>query len=165
MSYRWASSHPISASLILFNYWRLCISCVLQTTGHFIPGIGVVSKSACTIRNASLFGLTSLQVHCRKFELRCVVSFRSTPIDVKGFVASIDADWGGCKCARKWTSGNVFFINDGPVCWKSNRQFIMTLFSGESRHIALLSCGEDLTWIWRHVHEIINLFSCLTSFV
>lgn len=50
-------------------------------------------------------------------------------VDVFGFT---DADYAGCVETRKSRSGVVFLLNDGPICWSSQRQNVVSLSTAEA---------------------------------
>lgn len=70
--------------------------------------------------------------------------------------AAVDADWGGDKETRRSTTGFVIAVNCAPVMWRSKRQSVITLSSGEAEYVALSTCARELVWIrklfWEMVH-------------
>ncbi len=55
------------------------------------------------------------------------------PLITEGFA---DADWAGCRVTRKSTSGIVFLIAGGVVCWKSKKQSCVATSTCEAEYIA-----------------------------
>jgi len=51
-------------------------------------------------------------------------------LDLTGFT---DSDWEGDGNDRKSTSGFVFMIGSGPICWSSKKQETLALSSAEYR--------------------------------
>ncbi len=58
-----------------------------------------------------------------------------------------DSDWGGCRETRKSTSGYVFMIAGGPVCWRSKKQSIVATSSCEAEYIASCSAAKEAVWL------------------
>ena len=54
-----------------------------------------------------------------------------TQLDLKGFT---DSDWEGDGNDRKSTSGFVFMIGSGPICWSSKKQAVLALSSAEAEY-------------------------------
>lgn len=61
-----------------------------------------------------------------------------------------DADWAGCKETRKSTTGYVFLLAGGAVCWKSTRQMAVALSSTEAEYMALGDAVRHAIW-WRRL--------------
>lgn len=67
---------------------------------------------------------------------------------------SVDADWAGEKEARRSTSGYVISVNHTPIYWRSKRQTMIAMYSGESEYIDLSSCAKGLSWLRQMFWEI-----------
>ncbi len=65
-----------------------------------------------------------------------------------------DSDWGGCRETRKSTSGYVFMIAGGPVCWRSKKQSIVATSSCEAEYIASCSAAKEAVWLSRLIADI-----------
>ena len=70
--------------------------------------------------------------------------------------AYTDADWVGCKDARKSTTGIIVTVNSAPGLWTSNRQHILSLSSAEAEYIAISTCGKSVIWLRRLFVEILS---------
>lgn len=70
---------------------------------------------------------------------------------IKGFS---DADWAGCKLTRKSTSGLIFIIAGGAVCWKSKKQTCVATSTCEAEYIALCLATKEAIWLSRLVADI-----------
>ena len=57
-----------------------------------------------------------------------------------------DADWAGDK-DRKSTSGFLFKVYGGLVCWSTRKQSTVALSSTEAEYVALASASMELTWM------------------
>lgn len=47
----------------------------------------------------------------------------------------------------KSTSGFVFTLRGGAICWKSSKQTCASLATMESKFIALLKAGDEVEWV------------------
>ena len=52
-------------------------------------------------------------------------------LDLTGFT---DSDWAGDGNDRKSTSGYVFMIGSGPICWSSKNQAALSLSSAKAEY-------------------------------
>ncbi len=69
-------------------------------------------------------------------------------------VGYTDSDWGGCRDSRKSTSGYLFMIAGGPVCWRSKKQTIVATSSCEAEYIASCSAAKEAVWLSRLVADL-----------
>ncbi|KAF3984940.1 hypothetical protein FT663_05492 [Candidozyma haemuli var. vulneris] len=65
-------------------------------------------------------------------------------VDIKSYS---DADWANCKETFKSVSGNIFFIEESPVIWKSKKQTSVALSSLEAEYYALCECVRSANWL------------------
>ena len=72
--------------------------------------------------------------------------------------AAVDADWGGDMETRRATTGYIIAVNGSPVYWKSKRQTVVTLSSGEAEYFALSTCAKTVSWVrkiyWEVYHQL-----------
>eukprot|EP00171_Calliarthron_tuberculosum_P000771 IDg771t1 len=82
---------------------------------------------------------------------------RSRRILHDSFFAHVDVDWGGCRGTRKSTTGYVITINGAPVAWKSRKQTVIALSSGEAEYGAPSECARQTSWLrrlfWEFSHK------------
>ena len=71
--------------------------------------------------------------------------------------AFVDADWAGDKGNRNYTTGFIINFNNTPVFWRSKKQTIVALSSGEAEYVAISTCDKDLLWNRRMFWELNNL--------
>ena len=76
-----------------------------------------------------------------------------TKLDVS-LGAYVDADWGGDKSSRKSTTGFIVNVNGAPIYWRSKRQQLVTLSSGEAEYVAMSACAKEVTWLRRLFWEV-----------
>ena len=79
---------------------------------------------------------------------------RVAPLETSALLAAVDSDWGGIIESRRSTTGYLVSIHDTPVYWRSKRQTVITLSSGEAEYVALSTCAKDVTWIRKFFTEI-----------
>lgn len=48
-----------------------------------------------------------------------------------------DADWANDVDNRHSTTGNIFIMNGGPICWLSQKQSIVAQSTAEAEYVAL----------------------------
>ncbi|KAI5708540.1 hypothetical protein M8J77_024816 [Diaphorina citri] len=58
-----------------------------------------------------------------------------------------DADWASDTCDRKSTTGYVFMLSSGPVCWSSKKQPTIALSSTEAEYMALTNAIQEGLWL------------------
>ncbi|XP_039144100.1 uncharacterized mitochondrial protein AtMg00810-like [Dioscorea cayenensis subsp. rotundata] len=151
-----ALSIPISASTKqqLFEqseeanatYYRCLIGKLLYLTHSrpdLMPVVSLLSRfMACP---------TKIQFAAARNVLRYVAGtldfgiqyYRSSKFVLEGFS---DSDWCGDLRDRKSTSGFVFNLGSGAVCWASKKQDVVALSSTETEYIAL--CGACCHGVW-----------------
>ena len=55
-------------------------------------------------------------------------------LDLIGYT---DSDWVGYGSDRKSTSGFVFMLRSGPICWSNKKQVALALSSAEAEYKGL----------------------------
>lgn len=68
--------------------------------------------------------------------------------------AAVDADWGGDQDTRRSTTGFIIAINAAPIFWRSKRQSLITLSSGESEYVALSTYAREVCWLRKMLLEM-----------
>ena len=58
-----------------------------------------------------------------------------------------DADWANDLDNRHSTTGNVFTMSGGAICWLSQKQATVTLPTAEAEYIALGSATQEAIWL------------------
>eukprot|EP00171_Calliarthron_tuberculosum_P002740 IDg2740t1 len=79
------------------------------------------------------------------------------PLAPQSIVAAVDADWGGNSETRSSTTGFVVFINGSPIHWRTKRQIVVALSSGEAEYVAMSACARDTSSLrklfWEVAHQ------------
>lgn len=60
-----------------------------------------------------------------------------------------DSDYAGDKISRRSTTGHIFFINESPISWISQKPPVVACSSTEAEYIALASAAREAVWIRR----------------
>ena len=63
------------------------------------------------------------------------------------FCGFTDSDWAGDCDNRKSTTGYIFFMNGGPVCWKSKLQSCIAQSTAEAEYIAASQAAKEAKWL------------------
>ena len=66
----------------------------------------------------------------------------------------VDADWASDVNDRKSTSGFVFMLAGGAVCWSSKKQASVALSSTEAEYIAAAHATKEVVWLRRLLSEL-----------
>jgi len=77
-------------------------------------------------------------------------------VDPKEMIGYSDASYAGDKEDRKSTSGYVFIMNGGAICWRSKKQPIISLSSMEAEYIALTSASKEGLWLSKLSNDLGN---------
>ena len=77
----------------------------------------------------------------RDYGIHYIVDAKLDPI---GFT---DLDWDGDGNDRKSTSGFVFMLGSGLICWSSKKQAILTLSFEESEYRGVMNATIQEDWL------------------
>ena len=81
-------------------------------------------------------------------------------------IGYVDSDYAGDLDNRRSTTGYVFTINGGSVCWKSIIQSIIALSTTEAEYMAIVEAAIEALWLTGLVMNwVINKveFSCIVT--
>ncbi|KAE8695213.1 Oxygen-dependent coproporphyrinogen-III oxidase [Hibiscus syriacus] len=78
------------------------------------------------------------------------VSERDNPL-VVGYV---DSNYAGDLDSRRSTTGYVFTLGGGPICWKSIVQFVVALSTTEAKYMAAAEAAKEALWLTGLVKEL-----------
>ncbi|XP_030959093.1 uncharacterized protein LOC115981044 [Quercus lobata] len=65
-----------------------------------------------------------------------------------------DADWNTLSSDSLSTTGYIFTLGGGAICWKSKKQTIIANSTMDAELIALASASEEANWLRDLLHEI-----------
>ena len=60
---------------------------------------------------------------------------------------SSDSDWAGCVDTRRSTSGFVWIMGGGAICWRSKLQSIVALSSMEAEYVGATPAVQEVIWL------------------
>ena len=72
-------------------------------------------------------------------------------LSVRGYV---DADYAGDLNDRRSTTGYVFTLAGGPICWRSMIQSLVALSTTESEYMAVAEAAKEALWLTGLVKEL-----------
>ena len=75
--------------------------------------------------------------------------------DDSKMVGYIDIDYAGDIDDRKSTSGSIFMMSSGVICWSSKKQPIVTLSTTKAKFVATAAYSCQAIWL-RKMFEILN---------
>jgi len=58
-----------------------------------------------------------------------------------------DSDWAGCVDTRRSTSGFVWIMGGGAICWRSRLQMIIALSSTEAKYVGTTPAVQEVVWL------------------
>ena len=65
-----------------------------------------------------------------------------------------DSDWAGDIDTRRSTTGWVYFLAGGPVCWSSMLQKAHALSSAEAEYYSLGSAAQEAVWLRAFLNQL-----------
>jgi len=65
-----------------------------------------------------------------------------------------DADWAGCHDTRRSTTGYLFSLAGGAICWASTRQVSVALSTTEAEYMALGEASKHAVWLSRLLGDL-----------
>uniref|UniRef100_A0A2N9H2E5 CCHC-type domain-containing protein n=1 Tax=Fagus sylvatica TaxID=28930 RepID=A0A2N9H2E5_FAGSY len=69
-------------------------------------------------------------------------------------VGYVDADYAGELDDRRSTTGYVFTLSGGPICWKSTLQSIVAMSTTEAEYMAVAEVAKEALWLKGLVKEL-----------
>jgi hypothetical protein len=79
------------------------------------------------------------------------LTYKGHPQMPKGFT---DADWAGCRDARRSTAGYLFNIGSGAISWQSKRQSVVALSTCEAEFLGQTQATKEAIWLRRLLNEL-----------
>src|ERR1044072_8365062 len=69
-------------------------------------------------------------------------------------VRFVDSDYGRDLDDRRSTTGYVFTLAGGPICWKSSVQSIVAMSTIEAEYMAVAEAAKEALWLTGLVREL-----------
>ena len=80
----------------------------------------------------------------------CSVGMKPTKL-IEGFC---DSDWAGCVDMRRSTSGFIWMMGGGVICWRSKLQSIVALSSMEAKYVGSTLAVQEIIWLRDLLHKL-----------
>ena len=58
-----------------------------------------------------------------------------------------NSDWAGCVDTRRSTSGFVWIMGGGAICWRSKLQSVVALSSMEAEYVRATPAVQEVVWL------------------
>uniref|UniRef100_A0A2N9EPJ3 CCHC-type domain-containing protein n=1 Tax=Fagus sylvatica TaxID=28930 RepID=A0A2N9EPJ3_FAGSY len=81
------------------------------------------------------------------------ILFSRQPV-TNSVVEYVDADYAGEVDDRRSTTGYVFTLSGGPICWKSTLQSIVAMSTTEAEYMAVAEAAKEALWLKGLVKEL-----------
>uniref|UniRef100_A0A2N9HC61 Integrase catalytic domain-containing protein n=1 Tax=Fagus sylvatica TaxID=28930 RepID=A0A2N9HC61_FAGSY len=78
----------------------------------------------------------------------------SRQLGTNSIVGYVDADYAGEVDDRRSTTGYVFTLSGGPICWKSTLQSIVAMSTTEAEYMAVAEAAKKALWLKGLVKEL-----------
>ena len=62
-------------------------------------------------------------------------------------VAYVDVDYAGEVDDRRSTTGYLFTLSGGPICWKSTLQSIVAMSTTEAEYMVVVEAAKKALWL------------------
>ena len=116
-----------------WNEAKCMLSCLKGTSHHAIQ----YSSNMSLIRRVAGYS--------------CSVGMRLTEGHVKGFC---DSNWAGCVDTHQSTSGFVWMMNGGAICWRSKLQTTVALLLTEVEYVRATPAIQEVIWLRDLLHKL-----------
>jgi hypothetical protein len=78
----------------------------------------------------------------------------SRQLETNLVVGYVDANYAGEVDDRRSTTGYVFTLSRGPICWKSTLQSIVVMSTIEAKYMAVAEAAKEALWLKGLVKEL-----------
>uniref|UniRef100_A0A2N9HHH9 CCHC-type domain-containing protein n=1 Tax=Fagus sylvatica TaxID=28930 RepID=A0A2N9HHH9_FAGSY len=134
---------PVSTPLA--NHFRL--------SGSQCPKNEEEIENMSKVPYASAVGCLMYAMVCTRPDLAHAVSTVSSQ-GTNSVVGYVDADYAGEVDDRRSTTGYVFTLSGGPICWKSTLQSIVAMSTTEAEYMAVAEAAKEALWLKGLVKEL-----------
>uniref|UniRef100_A0A2N9IQA1 Reverse transcriptase Ty1/copia-type domain-containing protein n=1 Tax=Fagus sylvatica TaxID=28930 RepID=A0A2N9IQA1_FAGSY len=135
---------PVSTPLA--NHFRL--------SGSQCPKNEEEIENMSKVPYASAVGCLMYAMVCTRPDLAHAVSTVSRQPGTNSVVGYVDADYAGEVDDRRSTTGYVFTLSGGPICWKSILQSIVAMSTTEAEYMAVAEAAKEALWLKGLVKEL-----------
>uniref|UniRef100_A0A2N9GG47 CCHC-type domain-containing protein n=1 Tax=Fagus sylvatica TaxID=28930 RepID=A0A2N9GG47_FAGSY len=138
------NAKPVSTPLA--NHFRLSGSQCLKNEEEI--------ENMSKVPYASAVGCLMYAMVCTRPDLAHAVSTVSRQPGTNSVVGYVDADYAGEVDDRRSTTGYVFTLSGGPICWKSTLQSIVAMSTIEAEYMAVAKAAKEALWLKGLVKEL-----------
>uniref|UniRef100_A0A2N9I2Y6 CCHC-type domain-containing protein n=1 Tax=Fagus sylvatica TaxID=28930 RepID=A0A2N9I2Y6_FAGSY len=135
---------PVSTPLA--NHFRL--------SGSQCPKNEEEIENMSKVPYASAVGCLMYAMVCTRPDLAHAVSTVSRQPETNSVVGYVDADYAGEVDDRRSTTGYVFTLSGGPICWKSTLQSIVAMSTTKAEYMAVAEAAKEALWLKGLVKEL-----------
>uniref|UniRef100_A0A2N9GMY7 Integrase catalytic domain-containing protein n=1 Tax=Fagus sylvatica TaxID=28930 RepID=A0A2N9GMY7_FAGSY len=135
---------PVSTPLA--NHFRL--------SGSQCPKNEEEIENMSKVPYASAVGCLMYAMVCTRPDLAHAVSTVSRQPGTNSVVGYVDADYASEVDDRRSTTGYVFTLSGGPICWKSTLQSIVAMSTTEAEYMAVAEAAKEALWLKGLVKEL-----------
>jgi hypothetical protein len=72
-------------------------------------------------------------------------------VDLNGYA---DSDWAGSVDDMKSTSGYIFTIGTGAICWNAKKQEVVAQSTAEAEYISLAAAANQAVWLKKLLEDL-----------
>ena len=130
-----------------------CMQYLLHTRPDLSFSVGLLSRYMQEPNESHGAALKQVLRYIRGTVSLCVLFSRSSKLEVVGFSDSshnVDEDDG------KSTTGHVFYLDDSPITWRSQKQEIVALSSCEAEFMAVTEAAKKAIWLQELLGEVVR---------
>ncbi|KAE8714902.1 hypothetical protein F3Y22_tig00110187pilonHSYRG00229 [Hibiscus syriacus] len=109
------------------------------------------AKDMAKVSYSNAVGCLMYAMVCTRPDLAHVVSQVCKYMSKPGYV---DSDYAGDLDNRRSTTGYVFTLGGGPICWKSTVQSVVALSTTEAEYMAAAEAAKEALWLTGLVKEL-----------
>ncbi|KAE8673575.1 hypothetical protein F3Y22_tig00111779pilonHSYRG00138 [Hibiscus syriacus] len=140
-SFAMSSAKPVSTPLA--NHFKL--------SSEQCPKIDKEVEDMAKVLYSNVVGCLMYAMICTRPDLAHVVSQVCKYMSKPGYV---DSDYAGDLDNRRSTTGYVFTLGGGPICWKSTVQSVVALSTTEAEYMAVTEAAKETLWLIGLVKEL-----------
>ncbi|KAE8673805.1 hypothetical protein F3Y22_tig00111772pilonHSYRG00229 [Hibiscus syriacus] len=140
---RFAMSSAKLVSTPLANHFKL--------SSEQCPKTDKEAEDMTKVPYSNVVGCLMYAMVCTRPDLAHAVSQVCKYISKPGYV---DSDYAGDLDNRRSTTGYVFTLGGGPICWKSTVQSIVTLSTTEAEYMTVAEAVKEALWLTGLVKEL-----------
>ncbi|KAE8668429.1 hypothetical protein F3Y22_tig00112339pilonHSYRG00113 [Hibiscus syriacus] len=91
---------------------------------------------------------------CLMYAMVCLNLVSNIGKQSSGSLGYVDSDYSGDLDNRRSTTGYVFTLGGGPICWKSNVQSVVAISTTEAEYMAAVEAIKEALWLTGLVKEL-----------